>query len=202
MLVVLRSGIAPEEKVVLSVWGSLGAAYMNQVILEMLPLLQEGEFRLIHCTGRRYYQGFMEALGSSACPPKGVEIREYIHDMPQVMTAADLILCRAGASTLSELAFIGKPSFLVPSPNVTNHHQEKNARILERAGGAKVFLEGGFTAESMLREIRAYLADPDGRKAMETGMASLSGGDCAEKIAERILTLIQEKTDGRSRKGN
>ena len=191
-------GIEPEEKVILSVWGSLGAAHMNEVMLSMIPLLEEGEFRLIHCTGKRYYQRFMDSLYANAPAEKksGVEVREYIHDMPRIMRAADLILCRAGASTLSELAFMGKPSFLVPSPNVTNHHQEKNARVLEHAGAAKVFLEGEFTAVSLLKDIRSFFAVPALRKAMAENMASLSGGDCADKIACRILEIISKKREG------
>ena len=66
----------------------------------------------------------------------GVEVREYIYDMPLVMAAADLVICRAGASTISELTALGTPALMVPSPYVTNNHQEKNARALEEAGGA------------------------------------------------------------------
>lgn len=185
-------GIAEEERMVLSVWGSLGAGYMNETMLQMIPLLPlKPEFRLIHATGARYYKQFMEKLTAAApdYAQRGVEVREYIHDMPQVMAAADLVMCRAGASTLSELTYIGKPSILVPSPNVTNNHQEKNARVLERAGGAKVLLEGQFSAEDLLSTLRTVLCDGSTLSAMSAGTASLAYSDAADKIAGVILSL-------------
>lgn len=187
-----KLGIAEKERVVLSVWGSLGAGYMNETMLQMIPMLPlQPSFRLIHATGARYYKQFMEKL-SDAAPDyaqRGVEVREYIHDMPPVMAAADLVMCRAGASTLSELTYIGKPSLLVPSPNVTNNHQEKNARVLERAGGAKVLLEGQFTAEDLLSTLLSVLNDGSTLSSMAAGTASLAYSDAADKIAAVILSL-------------
>ena len=106
------------------------------------------------------------------------------------MAAADLILCRAGASTLSELTYMGKPAVLVPSPNVTNHHQEKNARVLADAGGARLLLEGEFDAAGMLELISGLLRDRDGLKAMSAAMSSLAVPDATERIVEQILALI------------
>lgn len=99
----------------------------------------------------------------------GADVRDYIYDMPRVMAAADLILCRAGASTLSELTYMGKPVFLVPSPNVTNNHQEKNARVLERAGGALVLKEEELDAAGLLDTVREHLASPGKLEGMSRG---------------------------------
>ena len=167
ILTVLRS---PEQ--VLSVWGSLGAEHMNAVMLELIPLLTEKNFRLIHVTGKRYYPEFSERLREAAPDYSryGVEVLEYLHDMPRVMAASDLMICRAGASTLSELAYIGMPSILVPSPNVVANHQEKNARVVEEAGGARVLLEGEFTAQTLLDEIRAILEKGRGEKSCALSM--------------------------------
>ena len=112
--------------------------------------------------------------------------------MPRVMAAADLILCRAGASTLAELTYRGKPVVIVPSPNVTDNHQEKNARVLEGAGGAKVFLEGEFDAESLLREIDRLLQSPEELEHMSKAMASLSVPDATDKIVDKILGLTRK----------
>ena len=185
-------GIGEEEKLVLSVWGSLGAGHMNAIMLEMLPLLQRNGFCLIHVTGKEYYQEFMEKL-SSVMPDfadYGVEITPYLHDMPRVMTASDLILCRAGASTLSELTYMGKPAVLVPSPNVTANHQEKNARVVEASGGAKVFLEGEFTAQSLLEEIKTLLSDREALQTMAEKSLSLAYPDARERICDAVLKLI------------
>jgi UDP-N-acetylglucosamine--N-acetylmuramyl-(pentapeptide) pyrophosphoryl-undecaprenol N-acetylglucosamine transferase len=183
-------GIPAEEKLVVSVWGSLGADHMNAVMSELIGALPAGCFRLIHGTGKRGYKRFVE---STDIHKSGVDVREYIYDMPTVMQAADLILCRAGASTLAELTVLGKPAILVPSPNVTNNHQEKNARVLERAGGAKVLLEGEFTADSLLEQVRALLADPAALAAMAENMRKLGNADATETIAGIILDLAMHR---------
>ena len=187
-------GIPDDLPLVVSVWGSLGSGHMNEKMLELLPLLRgQKDFRLIHAVGSRDWADFTEKLAALALDPAdcGVEIREYIYDMPRVMAAADLILCRAGASTLSELSYTGKPAILVPSPNVTNHHQERNARVLERAGGAKVLLEGEFDAASLREEIRDLLADPARLAAMSAAMRSLAVPEATDRICAEILGLLQ-----------
>ena len=123
----------------------------------------------------------------------GADVRKYIYDMPRVMAAADLILCRAGASTLSELAYMGKPVIIVPSPNVTNNHQEKNARVLEKAGGAKVFLEGEFDAQSLLDTVRQLLGDEGKLSEMSEAMRSLAVPGATDRICDIILSLPESR---------
>ena len=186
-------GLPKDEPLVVSVWGSLGAGHMNEIMGELIPLLREKkDFRLIHSVGSGYWEDFCAKLGETApdCAAWGVDVREYIYDMPRVMAAADLILCRAGASTLSELSYIGKPVVLVPSPNVTNNHQEKNARVLEKAGGAKVLLEGEFDARSLFETVKGLLADPEALRSMSGAMASLAVPEATDRIVEQILDLI------------
>lgn len=188
-------GLAPEEPLVVSVWGSLGSGHMNGIITQMLPRLRgQKRFRMIHSVGSRDHEEFCRTLREQKLDPaeSNVDAREYIFDMPRVMAAADLILCRAGASTLAELTYMGKPVLIVPSPNVTDNHQEKNARVLEKAGGAKVFLEGEFDADSLLREIERLLDSPEELEAMSKAMASLSVPDATDKIVDRILSLTKK----------
>lgn len=189
-------GIPAGEKLVVSVWGSLGAGHMNEVMTELIPMLDGKQgFRLLHAAGSRYYAGMAEKLGETApdMEEHGVELREYIYDMPRVMTAADLVMCRAGASTISELCYMGKPVIIVPSPNVTNNHQEKNARVLEEAGGAKVLLEGEFDAQSLLADVKELLADDEKLKAMSAAMTSLAAEDATERICGIILDTIHKE---------
>ena len=189
-------GLDPDEPLVVSVWGSLGAAHMNKVMGELITLLDaRREFRLIHSAGAMYFDGFMEKL-EAAMPDFakfGADVRKYIYDMPRVMAAADLILCRAGASTLSELAYMGKPVIIVPSPNVTNNHQEKNARVLEKAGGAKVFLEGEFDAQSLLDTVRELLGDEGKLSEMSEAMRSLAVPGATDRICDIILSLPESR---------
>lgn len=187
-------GIDPDMPLVVSVWGSLGAAHMNKIMGELITLLgTTPEFHLIHSVGSRYFEGFMEKLNADApdYESRGADVRKYIYDMPRVMAAADIILCRAGASTLSELAYMGKPVIIVPSPNVTNNHQEKNARVLEKAGGARVLLEGEFDAASLLDDVKALLADKARLDEMSAAMRSLAVPNATEKIAEVVLDLCK-----------
>lgn len=189
-------GLDPEEPLVVSVWGSLGAAHMNKIMGELIPMLSDKrEFRLIHSAGSRYFNDFIQRLNEKApdFASFGADVRQYIYDMPRVMAAADLILCRAGASTLSELAYMAKPVIIVPSPNVTNNHQEKNARVLEKAGGAKVFLEGEFDAKTLLDTVRALLSDKKQLESMSEAMRSLAVPSATDRICDIILDLSQNR---------
>lgn len=192
-----RLGLPVEKPLVVSVWGSLGARYMNETMTDVIALAcAEPAFTLIHSAGKLGYERMAAALAEKCSKdPKacGMDVRPYIYDMPLVMDAADLVLCRAGASTLAELTCIGKPAILVPSPNVTNNHQERNARVLERAGGAKVLLEGEFTAETFYAAVCELLNDPRQLSEMGANMKAAGVPDATERIAETILELAAEK---------
>lgn len=187
-------GLSCDKPLVSSLWGSLGAAYMNAVISEMIPMLRENRpFRLIHAAGSRYYRDVCAGLLDTA-PDYGsfdVDVREYIYDMPLVMVASDLVLCRAGASSLAELTVAGKPAVIVPSPNVTNHHQEKNARVLAQAGGAVVLPEEGLTAARLFETVCSLLEDEDRLAGMRRAMLSLAVPDAADRICDTILNTIR-----------
>ena len=186
-------GIPVNKPLVVSVWGSLGAALMNDIMAEVIQrVARKPIFSLIHSAGKRGYQSMMQKLSEAGCADlagRGIEVREYIYDMPRVMAAADLVLCRAGASTLSELTLLGKPAILIPSPNVTNNHQEKNARVLEAAGGARVLLEGRFTQDSLLGEISELLSQPEKLLDMSEKMRALGVPDATGKIADAVERL-------------
>jgi UDP-N-acetylglucosamine--N-acetylmuramyl-(pentapeptide) pyrophosphoryl-undecaprenol N-acetylglucosamine transferase len=113
--------------------------------------------------------------------------------MPDVMAAADLIICRSGASTLSELGYMGKPAVLIPSPNVTNNHQEKNARVLEAKGAARVLLESDCNADTLIGLISELLKEPDTLTQMAENMRSFGVPDATEKIADIVIGLAESK---------
>ena len=190
-----RLGLPADQPLVVSLWGSLGARIMNEKITDMIALAGDHPgFRLIHSAGKSGYDTVAKKL-QETCPfdlaAAGYDVRPYIYDMPLVMAAADLVLCRAGASTLAELTYLGKPAILVPSPYVTNNHQEKNARVLEHAGGAKVLLEPELTGDDLLSAIRALLADPAALESMAVNMKSCGVPDATERIADIVLEMIQ-----------
>ena len=101
--------------------------------------------------------------------------------------------CRSGASTLSELGVLGKPAILVPSPNVTNNHQEKNARVLEKAGAAVVFPEEDITADKLLGAVSLLLSRKETLEAMSEQMRKIGVDDATERIADIVLDLALKK---------
>ena len=190
-------GFSDDENLVLSVWGSLGSGHMNEIIPRMIAEMDDSEFHLVHATGAGYYKKVQEGFEAGRIDPKehNAEVSEYIYDMPRQMAAADLILCRSGASTLAELTYLGKPAVLIPSPNVTNNHQEKNARVLEQAGGAVVMTEGNFDAASLHALISALLADKEHLSEMSHSMHNTAVNDAAAVIAETVMELCGSKSN-------
>ncbi len=190
-----RLGIPADRPLLLSVWGSLGSDHMNGIMADFAPLAaRRREFLMIHSAGKRGYPVLMDALktrGWTGTAENGVEIREYIYDMPLVMAAADLVMCRSGASTLGELAALGKPALLIPSPNVTNHHQEKNARLLVEAGAAGMLLEGTFDAESLYETAANLLRDKEKLAGMASQMKGCGVPDATARIADQILGYVK-----------
>jgi UDP-N-acetylglucosamine--N-acetylmuramyl-(pentapeptide) pyrophosphoryl-undecaprenol N-acetylglucosamine transferase len=167
---------------------------MNELMTEFIALAgKDPGFGLIHSAGNAGYETMVEKLRETApeYEKNGMDVREYIYDMPRVMAAADLVMCRAGASTLAELTYMGKPVILVPSPNVTNNHQEKNARVIENAGGAQVLLEGEFDAQLLLETVKTLLLDGEHLAHMSEAMKSLAVPDAAERIAGLVLELCK-----------
>ncbi len=186
-------GWDPERPVVLAVFGSLGADYMNNAMLEFIRKMgTDAGFRLVYATGKRYYDGVRERLDREGLRAPDIDVREYIYDMPKVMTAADVIICRSGASTISELTYLGKPAVMVPSPNVVNHHQEKNARVLEKAGAVKMLLEGRFGGGELYDTVTGLLGDPAALEQMHRCSAKMGVTDATDRIASIILGLAEK----------
>ena len=188
-------GIPEGKPLVVSVWGSLGASHMNDIMTDfILRACAKPFFSLIHSAGKAGYSKMSAELEREKpdYAKLGMDVRAYIYDMPRVMAAADLVLCRAGASTLAELTAMGKPAILVPSPNVTNNHQERNARVLEAAGGAKVMLEQEFTADSLLGLVSELLQHPEQLEEMSQNMLKLAVPDATDRIAAEVLELASK----------
>ena len=131
-----------------------------------------------------------QGLSGRGLDPEEFDLRQYIYDMPTVMAAADLVLCRAGASTLSELTATGKPAILVPSPNVTANHQFKNAKVLADRGGALLIEEKDCTGEKLYQAVRGLLDDGAGRDRMRQAQLSLAAPTAAEDIYQALMELM------------
>jgi len=188
-------GVDDGRPLIVSFWGSLGAGRMNRMMAEFLSLEAAHEpFRHIHGVGALSWEMMndeLSARGLDLSAHPSLDVREYIYNMADVMRAADLVLSRAGASTIAELTALGVPAILVPSPNVTNHHQEKNANALGAHGAALVLAEEGLDGKQLFTAASAILRDGARRAEMERNMASLGVRDATERIYETVMSLLK-----------
>ena len=179
--------------VVVSAFGSLGAKAMNEAMAEVFKLeMEEGyPYHHIHATGKfgwEWMPGLVAEKGVDLSKTDRIDMREYIYNMPTVMAAADVFISRAGASSCNEIAACGTPCILIPSPNVTDNHQEKNARVLEQQGGAVVLLEKDCTAEGLYEQIKLLMNDPARRDAMGTALHN----NCILDSTDRICAIMEQ----------
>ena len=187
-------GLDDDRPLLLSYWGSLGAEVMNRKMADFIAqeCYDGTPFHHTHGAGRDY--GWLkEELNKRGLNLEGtgVEVREYIYDMPLVMAAADVVLCRAGASTISELTAIAKPSILVPSPNVTANHQEKNARVLADQGAAVLLLEKNCGDKTLYLQAEDLLREPRRREEMIRALSAMAVPDAGEKIYTTLRGLMK-----------
>ena len=180
--------------VIVSAWGSLGAREMNKVISEFFRLEQAAgcPYQHIHATGSygwKWMPDYVKQHGVDLEGCDGLQMVEYIYDMPTFMAAADLVIGRAGASTLNEIAASGTPCIIVPSPNVTDNHQEKNARVLADRGAAQVIHEADCTGQALFEAAKSLLEAPARCRAMRRALLDLAVVDSAERIYAVILQL-------------
>ncbi len=180
---------------VLCFWGSVGAKYMNEKMVDYIELLsKDNDFNLVIATGAGSYKWMPDAVAAKGInleKSDNIDLREYIYDMGRVMGCSDLVISRAGASALAEICALGKPSIIVPSPYVTDNHQEKNARALEHAGAAVVMLEPSTTGEELYLQTRRLLENPEILGQMGKNALSLARFDALERMYEAIkITLM------------
>lgn len=178
-----------DKPVVLSAFGSLGAKHMNEIVAELMCLEKEAgyPFHHIHATGGFGWEWMPELLekdGLDLPHTPSIDMREYIYDMPVEMAAADVVISRSGAATCNEIGVSGTPSILIPSPNVTNNHQEHNARLLSDRDAAVTILEKDCTARVLFDEINRLLADPERRENMSKTLKTMVRVDSAQRICD------------------
>ena len=186
---------------VVSAFGSLGARAMNFAMADFMKLEQEDgmPFQHIHATGSYGWEWMPKHLKELGVDPdncNGLDMREYIYNMPTVMAAADVIISRAGASTLNEIGASGTPCILIPSPNVTNDHQTKNARVLADRGGAVLMPEGEDMGKKLYDMVTELLADRERRSGMSAALRQAVVVDSAQRICDMIEELAALRKGG------
>lgn len=189
-----------DEPLLVSTFGSQGAKVMNELMADLFVLEQkEGfPFHHIHATGSfgwKWMPDHIREKGVDIENCTAIEIREYIYNMPTLLAAADVVIGRAGSGTCNEIAATGTPCILIPSPNVTNNHQEKNARVLESGGGAVVLLENEVTAEKLYEQIKQLMSDREMSGNMSRNLRKMSVPDSTDRICAVLEQLIKEQKD-------
>ena len=184
---------ASVNKMVVSFGGSLGADKINTVMLDFIDkyVRENPDVYLVHATGRRSWDDFSKKAEERGFDKiKNLEIVPYINDMETKLSAADLAICRAGASTLAELAAAGCPAILIPSPNVTADQQTKNARMFEEEGGALLIADNALEAESLASCVDGVLRGLV-RSEMVKALIRLDNPDCDDRIYAAVKGIVK-----------
>ncbi len=181
---------------VLSFGGSLGAGCINETMAEVIRYTRANELKInhIHGYGGMGKETFPQAMKKYSVPMKSdrTRITEYISDMDTCMAAADLVICRSGATTLAELEALGKPAILIPSPIVAGNHQFHNANVLGKAGAAIVIEQKDVKSAEVIKIIEDLYNDPDRVRKMSECSAKLWIDDTSEKIWQTINSVVRK----------
>ena len=192
---VARKKLGVDKPFVLVFGGSLGAQKINETMLEVIPKIKEkGGIKLLFGTGERNYGAVRDALTGIGITEedKDIEVVSYIDNMAEVMAAADIVIARSGAITVSELAALKKPSILIPSPNVVRNHQEQNAREFEKNGAAAVITEAELSAEVLYEKIVSMLEDCDALSDMSENLGKIAKTDALPGIYELMIKMSEK----------
>lgn len=182
-------GLDPDKKTILLVGGSLGAKTINDSILHHLDLVDQKDIQFIWQTGKYYNKQITEELKGKL--PSNLIVTDFISDMGAAYTAADLVISRAGASSISEFCLIGKPVILVPSPNVAEDHQTKNAMALVNKQAA-IYVKDSDAPDCLLEQAIKLIKDDDKLKNLSENILKLALPDSADIIAKEVIKIIRK----------
>lgn len=191
-----KLGLADNDIYILSFGGSLGAEYVNDAVVKLCKetILSRAHVRVLHAAGKRDYHRTVDNLeNSGAGNCDRIKLVDYIYDMPVQMAAADLVISRAGAMSISELALMGKAAILVPSPYVAEQHQLKNAMALVKEDAGVCVEEKTLTDGALTRAVETLLADPARCAAMGKNIrVKFACPEANEAIYRELMALMTE----------
>lgn len=185
------------RKVVLAVGGSRGAMMVNKYVFEMISAMAKDnpDVLFVTATGKCYYEEYKEKYAQAGLDQlANVRVSEYIYDMPEQMAAADIVISRAGAMTVSELALMHKAAILIPSPNVADDHQYKNAKALGDAGAAVYARESEYAEGGLQSRVTDLLENDEKCMFLRTNIAKFSCPDANRDILEEVEKLLGKGT--------
>lgn len=189
----LTTGVRKEnpegKKNLLIIGGSLGARTINEAVIAHLDTLKKANIQLVWQTGKTYYERCRQAW-QEAGSPANIECLDFLSDMPDRYAQADLVISRAGASSISEICLLGKPAILVPSPNVAEDHQTHNAMALVNREAA-VLIKDAEAKEQLIPTALNLLNDAQRLEALHTHVLALAENNSANRIAEEVMKLAK-----------
>lgn len=184
-------GLEPDISTVLIIGGSLGAKTINESVLNNLDLIRDSKIQFIWQTGGYYYSEIQEALAQKG-KPENLYVTDFISRMEQAYKAADIVISRAGASSISELCLLGKPSILVPSPNVAEDHQTCNAMALVNKKAALI-VKDGEAKDKLIQLALDVVKDKNKLKELGKNANKMAYKDSAKIIAKEVIKLASAK---------
>ena len=182
------------RKTLLIIGGSLGARTINEAVKAALPELAKSDIQVVWQTGKVYYES-CKAAWEAAGQPANIECLDFLSDMPERYAQADLVISRAGASSISEICLLGKPAILVPSPNVAEDHQTHNAMALVNRDAA-VLVRDAEAAEKLIPTALTLIEDKAKLEVLHTNVLKLAQADSATRIAKEVMALGKLKAKG------
>lgn len=181
--------LKPDTPTAMVMGGSLGAKTINTAMIEGLHRLAQANVQVIWQTGKGYYADALEAFEKAEC--NNVVVVDFISRMDYAYAVADVVVSRAGASSISELCLLGKASILVPSPNVAEDHQTHNARALSDRNAA-LFVADTDAQNTLIDTLLSLLADSEKRASLHTNILKMAYHDSANRIAQEVIKLSKQ----------
>lgn len=186
----LKFGLSPEKKTILIIGGSLGARTINQSVLQNLEKIRQSGIQFIWQTGKYYFEEIKTTIKTSGEYPM-LHVTDFISDMSAAYKAADLVISRAGAGSISEFCLLQKPVILVPSPNVAEDHQTKNALALVKKDAA-IYIKDSEAVTALIDKAIETVQQPETLKQLSTNIACLALKDSANVIAKEVYKLATQ----------
>lgn len=174
--------------------GSQGAQSINRSFIEIIVNKKNKNYQIMWAAGPEQYDKIKNKLNEVNIDIDKIEnakIVPYIYNMEEVMNTADLVVCRSGAMTITEISVVGKPAIFIPFPFATENHQEYNARVLEKVGAAKIILDKDLNSEILGNTINRMVKDKDGLKQMGENARKVAMPEVENRIYEEIRSVIK-----------
>ncbi len=184
--------LTPGIPTVLIFGGSQGALKINQAVIDALPTLAKKSYQVLYASGERYFQEIEESIGMTKDAFKNISIQPYITKMDEVMVNCELLIGRAGATSIAEFTALGLPAILIPSPYVTNDHQTKNAQSLVQVGAVDMIRDAELNAESLVFAIDKIMNDEQLRQNMAVASKKEGIPDASERLYQLSQSIMRD----------